>query len=306
MTLDLKLVESFVAVAETLSFSVAAERLNTVQSAISTHITQLERQVRRPLVERGRGKAVALTPEGAGFLVQARRLLALADDIVRSPSGAGDARPLRLGTSVTFALSVAPRALAAFALEAETAPVTVRTARSHELMNLLGDGEIDVALIYDQGAHPARRLTVETGLSWTASKGFSLPVREPLKLAFLDDARDLRRHAFAALDQSGAFRTSLITHPDPVGLRAVVLAGQAVTVLPAIAIAAPLLDVGDRLDLPKPGALPVSVYASTRSRKDQIDAFIRCLGSVLEKRHQPAPVSPPVAGSPRRSSTRPR
>lgn len=282
MPFDLRLVESFVAVAETLSFSTAAKRTNTVQSAISTHIKELERQVNRSLVRRGRGQPVALTAEGAAFLVEARRLLMLADQMTRGPGNTIDAEPVRLGTTVTFALSMVPAALSAFAAENGAAPVTVRTARSHDLIDLLEAGEVDVALVLDQGIHPMRQSTVETGLAWVAAEAFDQRTKAPLPLAFLDDARDLRRHAFAALDEAGAIATSLSTHPDPIGLRAVLFAGLAVTILPRIGIAAPLTDVASRLGLPALGAVPVSVYSRTGNKNDTVRNLTRVLNSKLQ------------------------
>ncbi|MEO1223409.1 MAG: LysR family transcriptional regulator [Pseudomonadota bacterium] len=277
MPLDLRLVESFVAVAEARSFSIAAERLNTVQSAISAHIKQLERQANRPLVARGRGKPVALTKQGAAFLVQARRLLALADEIARSPGGAADPAPLRLGTSVTFALSVVPIALSEFGSATGGMQATVQTARSHDLIDLLDDGAIDVALVFDQGVHPGRQWTIENELSWAAADTFATTATGIVTLAFLEDARDLRRHAFAAIDKSGGFRTSLTTHPDPIGMRAVVTAGLAATVLPRVAIVPPLIDVGKRLGLPQLGTLPVSLYTSNGASEDRISHLSRRL-----------------------------
>ena len=262
MSFDLKHVQSFVAVAETLSFSVAAAQLNTVQSAISAHIKTLEVQLNRTLLDRGRGRGAALTAEGAAFLVQARRLLALAEEMARDPGAAQGAAPLRLGTTATFAQSVVPRALKAFAAGKHTTPVTVRTARSHHLMDLLENGEIDLAFVFDQGAHPLRHATVQIGLCWVAAEGVSFQGQSSLPLAFLEDARDLRRHAFAALDRQNSITASLGTHPDPIGLRAIVAAGLAVTVMPAPAIVAPFEDVGARLGLPELGTMTVSVYVA--------------------------------------------
>ena len=284
MPFDLKLIESFVAVAETLSFSSAAKRTNTVQSAISAHIKMLEQQVNRSLVKRGRGQPVVLTAEGAAFLVQARRLLMLADQMTHGPGNMVDADPVRLGTTVTFALSFVPSVLSSFASQIDTAPVTVRTARSHQLMDLLEGGQIDVALVFDQGAHPMRQSTVQTGLAWVAAEAFVRRPNAPLPLAFLEDARDLRRHAFGALDETGAIAASLSTHPDPIGLRAVISAGLAVTVLPRIGIAAPLVDVATRLGLPVLGTVPVSLYSRTGYNAGNVKQLTRVLNSELQAR----------------------
>ncbi len=284
MSFDLRLIESFVAVAETLNFSIAAERTNTVQSAISAHIKALEQQVNRTLVQRGRGQPVSLTSEGAAFLVQARRLLLLADQMQHPQGSIENGEPLRLGTTVTFALSLIPRALSVYAFQKDAPPVAVKTARSHELMNLLELGAIDVALVFDQGALPMRHATIETNLVWAAADEFVQPVNAPLPLAFLDDARDLRRHAYAALDEVGTITTSLSTHPDPIGLRAVVHAGLAVTILPSTAIVPPMVDVGGHFDLPALTKVPISVYADKSDNKNRMERLCQLLLAELRAR----------------------
>ncbi|MEM9428568.1 MAG: LysR family transcriptional regulator [Pseudomonadota bacterium] len=281
MGLDLKHVESFLAVAETLSFSKAAERTNTVQSAISTHIGLLEAHVNRALVARGRGRAVALTDDGAAFLVDARRLLMMADQMARPPGGAVQAKPLRFGTTVTFAVSIVPSVLAAFARQASACPVSVRTARSHSLMTLLEEGAIDVALVFDQGAHPMRRSTTETALSWVGAETFKPLEDQPLPLAFLDDARDLRRHAYKALDQAPARPTVLTTHADAIGLRAVVAAGLAVTILPRIALVAPFADAAETIKAPPLPSMSLSVYGRTGPHSGELDSFCDLLTNDL-------------------------
>ena len=281
MTLDLRHVESFVNVAETLSFSTAAARSHRVQSAISTHIRQLETQLGRQLVARGRGQPVALTEDGTAFLVQARRLLALADEVARTPGPSADRTPLRLGTSITFALSCLPDALTRFAARPAAPPFTIRTARSHDLLALLDQGEIDAALLFDQGPNPQRRWTYMIDLAWVAGPGFAPPPAAPLPLAFLEDARDLRRHAFAALDATGGVDSSLSTHPDPVGLRALIAAGQAITVLPRIAVVPPLRPVDAALGLPPLGQVPVAFYAAPNAEPALLDALDQDLTSML-------------------------
>jgi DNA-binding transcriptional LysR family regulator len=65
----------FVAVAEELHFTRAAERLFVSQPALSKQVGMLERQLGAPLFERGR-QGVSLTPVGAALLPHARRVLA--------------------------------------------------------------------------------------------------------------------------------------------------------------------------------------------------------------------------------------
>ena len=282
MSFDLRLLESFVAIAETLSFAEAAERTNTVQSAVSAHIRALEVRVKRRLVARGRGKPVALTEEGVAFLVQARRMLMLADQMIQEPDTFTHEQPVRVGTTVTFALSVLPQAIADFAQDGNGASVTVRTARSHIMMDLLEREEIDVACVLDQGAHETRCAMFQADLVWAANPGFTWSFTDPVPLVFMDDARDLRRHAYAALDPVAGIETTLSTHPDPVGLRAVLASGSAISVLPKVALAPPLEDVGSKLSLPALGSVIVSIYRRTGTNRDDIERCARSFASTLK------------------------
>ena len=91
--LDLRLLRSFVAVAEELHFTRAAARLYLAQQALSRDIARLERQLGVPLFTRTTRK-VALTPDGQRLLVRARELLALHDQTLQELRGPGEGRPL--------------------------------------------------------------------------------------------------------------------------------------------------------------------------------------------------------------------
>jgi DNA-binding transcriptional LysR family regulator len=75
---DLRQLRYFVAVAEELHFSRAAVRLNLAQSALSSQIRQLEREVGGPLLSRST-RRVELTPAGEALLASGREILAAAD-----------------------------------------------------------------------------------------------------------------------------------------------------------------------------------------------------------------------------------
>ncbi len=82
--LDIRQLESFVAVAEELHFRRAAERLNISQSALSEKVSSLEKEVGVPLLFRTT-RQVSLTQAGAEFLRDANSILA---DLERSISNA--------------------------------------------------------------------------------------------------------------------------------------------------------------------------------------------------------------------------
>ena len=89
--LDLRLLRAFVAVAEELHFTRAANRLYVAQQALSRDIRRLESQVGARLFARST-RRVTLTADGERLLVHARSLLALNDAALKELRGA--TRPL--------------------------------------------------------------------------------------------------------------------------------------------------------------------------------------------------------------------
>ncbi len=149
MSVELRHLRSFVAVAEELNFTRAAERLHIAQQALSTHIRQLEERVGTELFVRTTRK-VELTPAGAALLERVPSLLTDVDDAVESALFAAQ------GTTGKLVVGLCSTGMLPFT------PLLVRTYRERhpgvaiELRNLdFGDpsagvhaGEADVGLIW--------------------------------------------------------------------------------------------------------------------------------------------------------------
>ena len=78
-TLDLTLLRTLVAIADTGSVTAAAKRLAYTQSTVSMQLQRMEAQLSLTLHER-EGRRIRFTSEGARLLNHARRLLALNDE----------------------------------------------------------------------------------------------------------------------------------------------------------------------------------------------------------------------------------
>jgi len=96
--LDIASLTAFITVAETGSFSAAADRLHITQPAISKRIAGLEEHLGKPLFDRS-GRAIRVTEAGDTLLPAAKR-------IIQSVDAARD-RVLSLGSEVTGRLSIA-------------------------------------------------------------------------------------------------------------------------------------------------------------------------------------------------------
>lgn len=261
---DLKLLKTFVMVAEDLSFTSVADRRNTVQSAISSHIKKLEDALGQTLVSRGRGKEMHLTPEGEAYLVYARRILALSDEAVETVRTTNARKILRLGTTVTLAMSIVADVLGAFSDQRPDVQIQIQCARSDELLRKLEEGEIDVAFMMDQGRHDLRRFVHSMALDWVCARDFVLLDARSVPLAFLTDGRDLRRYALRALDEAGMHGFVSHLSPHPIGVRSLVQAGLAMTVMPRKTIVEPLVIAPDALKLPALRPIALAGYQGLR------------------------------------------
>lgn len=112
--MELRLLRSFIAVAEIQNFGAAARALSMTQSALTKQIQVLERQTGNILFTRGRHGA-ALTPAGQVFLADSIDLVRRADALMQRMRrvAAGAEGVLNVGFGLS-AIDVAPRAVADF------------------------------------------------------------------------------------------------------------------------------------------------------------------------------------------------
>ncbi len=142
--MELRHLRYFVAVAETLHFSRAAERLHLTQPALSRQIRDLESELGTGLFHR-HGTATTLTPAGAAFLPRAHEVLATTDRAIAEARAAG--RQLRLGHYGTLWLDHFGPALRTFARNHPELDLHTEERSAAGLVAGLRRGELDFALL---------------------------------------------------------------------------------------------------------------------------------------------------------------
>ena len=138
----------FVAVADTLSFTRAAERLFLTQSAVSHQIARLEREVGCELLSR-QGRQVALTAPGRTLATQARRVftaLETALDATRQAAHLGQGH-IRIGATNTACQYIIPEALREFRECFPSYSLSITPADSPVSLDNLLNNTIDLALL---------------------------------------------------------------------------------------------------------------------------------------------------------------
>ena len=148
----------FVAVAEELHFTRAAERLFISQPALSKQIGTLERQLGAPLFERNR-HGVSLTPVGAALLPHARRVLAEWDTAwaAAERAKATQRATLVVGMSTSPGRGgLLPAIRSRFTAIHPEATVKLRQVNWDDSTAGLADGTADVAFVWLPVPEPGR------------------------------------------------------------------------------------------------------------------------------------------------------
>ncbi len=190
-SVELRQLDYFLAVADTLSFTRAAKRLHVVQSGVSATIKALERELGAELFVRG-AAGVTLTPAGQELAPHARATVEAAraaKEAVAATVGAVGGT-VRLGTLMSINNIDLPTLLADLKARHPDVLVQVRFARagSAGLAQQLRDGNLDVALLVLPDAPPAglhTRLVAAFELLLVVPDSHPLAGRESVPLAEL-------------------------------------------------------------------------------------------------------------------------
>ena len=227
--LDPHLLQSFVAIVETGSFTRAGERMHLTQSTISQQMRRLEQQLGCPLLDRS-GRQVVTTAQGETLLGLARRILGL---LAQAGDRVGEASlPLRLGVPEDFAAGAMTAVLAAFARQYPEVRLEVQSGLSHVLWQAFEGGELDLALIKQgrgQGEPIARW---REPLAWVDSRDWPAGERDPVPLVVFPSEGLYRRQITDALDARGIPWRIAYVSASLASLQGAVSAGIGVSLLP--------------------------------------------------------------------------
>jgi DNA-binding transcriptional LysR family regulator len=138
----------FTAVADARHFTRAAEAVHVAQPSLSQQIRALERELGADLFHRARGH-ITLTDAGEVLLPLARRILADADTARREVQEVAQLRRgrVRLGAPPSLCAAVVPDVLRDFRARYPGVELQVHEDGSQDLVRVLADGALDLALV---------------------------------------------------------------------------------------------------------------------------------------------------------------
>jgi DNA-binding transcriptional LysR family regulator len=149
---------AFLAVVDQGSLRSAADALGVTPAAVSSSLTSLQRAVGAPLFTR-EGRGVKLTPAGASFASDARRMMALSTGAIASAKAAMQVAgpPLRIAAVAAACDAFLGELLARFMMHAIDAAVELEVVRREALWGLIEERSADIAF----AEVPPKRATLQ-------------------------------------------------------------------------------------------------------------------------------------------------
>jgi DNA-binding transcriptional LysR family regulator len=205
--MELRHLRYFVAVAEELNFTRAAEKLRLAQPSLTRQVHSLEQELGVRLLDRTRNQ-VSLTEEGRSFLVDARRLVALSLESITAVQrfSRGESGQLNLGYLFNFNFDLLPATLTTFHQTCPEIAVNLFDMSPAEQLSALEARKIDLGFV---GLRPPSATKNIATLSWECVAHHSvvavLPANHPLAKRSKIGMKDLKPFFFVAMSE--------VTHP---------------------------------------------------------------------------------------------
>ena len=281
MNFDVDCLRSFLVVADTMSFSRAAENVGRSQSTVSQQIAKLETQVGKGLLTRRKGRVIELTSDGGKLLQYARKILQLNDEAYASMSDDLLTGFVRLGVPLDFFGRDFTTWLARFKNKHPMVGLEVEANQSENLRKRSARGEFDLAFFKQEMGAKNGTVTLREQLVWVSGPHYTPDAQESVPLILFPEGCAYRRCAVAALqEQKRPWHLSFVS-PSFECLKSAAVEGMGITVLARALVASPLRVVRHGLPLPELPAVELVYSYGRRSNARVVGELANYLADSL-------------------------
>jgi len=270
--LDIDCLQTFLAVVDNGSFTRAATQVHKTQSAVSMQIKRLEEQLGQSLFHR-EGRSVKLSEQGERLLAYARRMVDLSNQTLAAFSTDILLGTVRIGTPDDYANRYLPEILARFACSNPQVEVTVICEPSSNLHELIGKGELDLAIVTQDASMGKSEILRREPIHWVTSDRHITHEEPILPVAFGRQACLWRQWGLAALGREGRRHRLLYSSWSTMVLASAVLSGLAVSVLPESALQPGMRILTAKEGFPDLPDAEIALIRSTTLTSKTIDAM---------------------------------
>jgi DNA-binding transcriptional LysR family regulator len=269
MNFDIDCLRSFLVVADTMSFSRAAESVGRSQSTVSQQIAKLETQMGKGLLTRRKGRVLELTSEGGKLLQYARRILQLNDEAYASMSDDVLTGFVRLGVPLDFFGRDFMTWLARFKRKHPMVGLEIEANQSENLMKRSARGEFDLAFFKQETGAKYGTVALREQLVWVSGPNYVPDSRDSVPLILFPEGCAYRRVAVVALkEHKRPWHLSFVS-PSFELLKSAAVEGMGITVLAKALVAPPLRVVKHGLRLPQLPSVEL-VYSHGRRSNSRV------------------------------------
>ncbi|EKF40887.1 LysR substrate-binding domain-containing protein [Nitratireductor indicus] len=285
--LDLDQLSTFIAIADTGSFTRAAEEVHRTQSAVSMQMRRLEERVGKTLFLKD-GRTNRLTEDGERLLGYARRLLRLNRETLAAFDDASLEGHIRIGTPDDYADRFLPEIMGRFSRSNPRVELSILCEPTLNLVEHIRRGSLDLALVtYDDAKGGSEAVRREPVL-WVCSANHPLHERDVLPMAFGRPSCQWRRDACIALEQMQREYRVLFTSFSATVITSAVLAGLAISVLPECALRPGMRVLGEADGFAPLPDCRIGLMRGHSGQTEIIDALARHISESLDNLSVPA------------------
>lgn len=252
MNLQIDFLRTFIAVADTKSFTRAGEQVNRSQSAVSMQVKRLEEEVGKPLFERI-GKTAKLTSEGNVLIGHARRIVKEHEDAVRALTKPALKGHIRFGSPEHYTTGILPNLLAKFAASYPDVIVEMRCENSDVIKEAVEKGDLDIGLCTQ--IHEGGQVIHHDPVVWIAAPDFVFQKDKVIPVAAFEEDCIFRGWASKALEKAGIEYRVVYVSRSMSGIIDAVRAGLAIAPIVKSNLPTDLIAIGPEDGLP---VLPIS------------------------------------------------
>lgn len=279
--LDLDQLSTFIAIADTGSFTRASETVHRTQSAVSMQMRRLEERIGKQLFERD-GRSNRLTEDGERLLAYARRMLQLNRETLAAFDETSLEGQIRIGVPDDYAERFLPEIMARFSRTNPRVELSVVCEPTVNLAEMIRRGQLDIALV-TKGVDVTPTEIVRTEpLLWVTSANHAIHEEEVLPLAFGRPTCAWRGQATAALDRMDRDYRILFTSWSATVLIAAVLAGLAVSVLAECALRPGMRVLGEADGFPPLDDVHIGILRGRTNHPALTEALARHIADSLD------------------------
>jgi DNA-binding transcriptional LysR family regulator len=264
---------SFLAVAQTLSFTRAAAALGVRQPTVSVHVRKLEESVGRSLFVRDT-RMVALTADGEAMAGFARSILASYDEAAGYFSGSGLTGRLRVGVTDDLALTSLPKILRQFQQLYPRVGLALTVAQSPQLHRRVESGHLDVAFLKRTAGEGGGLLVRREHLVWAAVDGARLKPEVPVPLVVYQAPSISRSVGVEALEAAGMPYRVTCTVQGVNGVIAATRAGLGVSIFARSLVPEGLAELPSSVGLPVLGDIDLVLLTSPSPASEASQALV--------------------------------